>query len=409
MSQRIGFTGPFSDVNFGDYAMLVNNYLDIAPDEAVLYAADSAFLHKVVDHYLSDSSPEVRPVDLRTGATEGLDLTDASLTPADALPMFTDPQALLDSVAALDVLVVNGGGYINGLWASPHRAPQLMQILGPVYAARRVGTPIVFTANGYGPFGAYEDFFFALLNDLPGVALHTRDDVYSPAHLRRLGVASERIQQVPDDLYFLSPGVPQARETDLPSEYVVIESYAPVEELAANLDTITRFVQTMRDVHGHAVVFLPLNLGRGGTDQAAFLAERVPDLHVVDIETHGFLPIETAAAVIGGASLVVSMRYHAAVLAIQLEVPVVSALRPVLGSRQYYHSKTYGLLAKALGPDIDQSLFLQNGMYEALDEVSSSFGALTSSQGRVIRSRKTGHDVTLKLERDALIRQIRGV
>ena len=47
----------------------------------------------------------------------------------------------------------------------------------------------------------------------------------------------------------------------------------------------------MKHYYDLDVVFLPLNIGNGGTDQGRFLKERIPQLILVDYSDKGYLPI----------------------------------------------------------------------------------------------------------------------
>ena len=54
---KIGFTGPYSDNNLGDYAMLVNDVMEISStisevEEIIIFTYNKEFIQNIVDSYL---------------------------------------------------------------------------------------------------------------------------------------------------------------------------------------------------------------------------------------------------------------------------------------------------------------------------------------------------------------------
>lgn len=45
--QKIGVTGPISETNFGDYAMFINNFYDLSPDEITIFSYNKGFSQKI--------------------------------------------------------------------------------------------------------------------------------------------------------------------------------------------------------------------------------------------------------------------------------------------------------------------------------------------------------------------------
>lgn len=405
----IGFTGPYSDVNFGDYAMLVNNVRTLSPDALTLFVYDEAFMERIRDDYFADVPTRLVRVELADGPPVG-GAPHERLTPIELLAEVRNLDEVRAAIAEVDVLYVNGGGYLNSLWTRPHRLGRLIEILIPALVAETMGKPVRFTANGYGPFRGDEEFFAAIFGFLRGATFAMRDGILSPYWLERVGVGPDRRALVPDDLLFPEPAPASARNgdredaADAPEgRYVVMESYYPVDFFRENLEPIRQWVTAMRERHGVRVVFLPLHLGHGGVDQGRFLAENVPGLTFIDITEDGYLPLELATSLVGRAELVVSNRYHALVLALGLSVPAVSVLKPVLDDHQYYFGKNVGVLQSVLGsvPYDTRDHFFTDYL-EALAAIADDFDGIVSRQREALAAGHSANDASLCAARAAM-------
>lgn len=378
----VGFTGPYADVNFGDYAMLVNNIAALGVTEATVFSYDDGFLRQLMSDYCPDLQPQIVGVELDSLA-QGRGLTERPLTGLEVLALLVNEEEVREAIEPLDVLVVNGGGYLNELWARPHRQMRLLQIIAPALLAAEMGKRVIFSANGVGPFGASLDSMANLLAGMPRATLHVRDELYSPMWARRLGISDERIRHVPDDLLIIDDSL-LARPTTLvsarPRPYLVVETYQPVEQLRSELGRWRQFVDRMDADHGCDVVFLPLHLGPGGVDQAILLDEEL-GMPWVDIREVGYLPIEDAAALIAGARLVISGRYHALVLALASGTPVLSVVREVAGDLGYYYSKNAGVLRAARqGVSIRELDYLVTSTEDAFDRAETALEQVRETQ-----------------------------
>ena len=378
---RVGFTGPYADVNFGDYAMLVNNIADLGVDELTVFSYDDGFLRRLMSDYCPDLEPRIVAVELDE-LPEGRGLTERPITGMEVLALLRNEDEVRSALERVDVLVVNGGGYLNELWARPHRQMRLLQILAPAMLAAEMGKRVVFSANGIGPFADSLDSMANLLAGLPTATLTVRDRLYSPMWARRLGVAEDRLRHAPDDLLLIHESL-RARELRIGEAprrpYVVVETYQPVDQLRADLARWRSFVACMADRHGCDVVFLPLHLGTGGVDQALLLHDEL-GLPWVDIREVGYLPIEDAVALVSGAELVISGRYHALVLALAAGTPVLSVVREVAGDLGYYYSKNAGVLRASRPGGARELDYLVTSTSAAFEVAESSFGELRRAQ-----------------------------
>lgn len=406
---RVGFTGPYADVNFGDYAMLVNNIADLGVDELTVFSYDDGFLRRLISDYCPDLDPRIVAVEL-DDLPEGRGLTERPITGMEVLALLRNEDQVRSALEGVDVLVVNGGGYLNELWARPHRQMRLLQILAPAMLAAEMGKRVVFSANGIGPFADSLDSMANLLAGLPTATLTVRDRLYSPMWARRLGVAEGRLRHAPDDLLLIHESL-RSREPRIVGAprrpYVVVETYQPVDQLRADLARWRAFVECMADRHDCDVVFLPLHLGAGGVDQALLLHDEL-GLPWVDIREVGYLPIEDAVALVSGAELVISGRYHALVLALAAGTPVLSVVREVAGDLGYYYSKNAGVLRASRPGGARELDYLVTSTSAAFDVAESSFAELRRAQRADVAAVTTDDRGRLERSRHDLVHEILG-
>lgn len=398
---RYGITGPYCDVNYGDYAMLPNNLAAFPEPPSVVFSFDEAFTRTVLDEYDLAADARHHEVVVRESARE-IPLGRAA-TPLELLRHVDDLEGLREHLSALDLVVVNGGGYVNDLWAQPHRVQRLLAILAPAIVAAQMGKRVAFTANGYGPFVESAEFFASVLGRMKEATFTCRDALGSAQWLRRLGLRDADIALAPDDLMVMEATV--ARRTpsvERPANpYIVVETYRPVEELEENMAAITSL---QRDLDAD-VVLLPMNLAHGGEDQAAALASMLPRATAYPIRDRGLLPIEDALHLISGAAFTATDRYHGLVSALAGDAPVTSVIRSVRGSLDYYYRKNAGVLEWRLAPgSYDESDFVALD-WSDLPRDAATLEVLTRRQQEAYAS-SAEHFRDTRAARQALIERI---
>lgn len=379
---KIAVTGPFTDINFGDYAMLVNNAYDLDARDLLLFSYDRNFLGALEKDYFQGFTIKTAEIVLKEGLKETFS-NQKNLTPFDLLEYVANLDEITRSLNEVDILLVNGGGYFNGLWALPHRIERLVQIIIPMLVANRLKKKIVFSGNGFGPFGDSFDFFACLFGSLSNVEFACRDNLYSPIWMRQLGLAEEKLGFVPDDLLFINEKLTNfpACFTVSATDYVVLETYLPVEFIEKNIDVFSRFSKKIHTDYGLSVVFLPFNLDGGGVEQGRFLDLHLDNFEFVDISNKGYLPIQDAVKIIDNAKLVLSNRYHAVVLALRCAIPTVSVLKDVIGDKRYYYNKNRGVLDQVLsGANLKEEFYFCSDYLKALDHVADNFLEILSHQ-----------------------------
>lgn len=382
LKKRIAITGPFADVNFGDYAMVVNNIYDLDCKDIILFSYDNEFLHKIKEDYLRDYNVEIVEIKLKDeNQQEKID--DCTLTPVEIISMVENYNELVERLKHIDVLVVNGGGYFNGLWSMPHRIIRLIKMVAPILIANQLNKKIIFTGNSYGPFGKDAEFFGTIFNSLHDATFGCRDDLYSPMWMRQVAVNGQTVKNIPDDLFLINERILEKEKcTSLKSEnYIVMETYLPLDFIKSNIDHFKRFSTTLFERYGLSIVFLPLNLEHGGMDQAIYLNGVLDNYEYVDISRKGYLPIQDAVEVISNAKLVISSRYHALVVALSTKTPTISVLKDVMGDKRYYYNKNCGMLRLALhGTNFDERYYLGLDYLETLSYVESHFHEIIDHQ-----------------------------
>ena len=344
-TKKIGFTGPFSDINFGDYAMLINNIYDLDIKDIILFSYDNYFLNKIKSDYLGEYNVEIKEIELFDYPIH-ISAENKIITPIELINRIKNYQELSKKINEIDVLLVNGGGYFNGLWSKPHRIEKLIKIMAPILLANQQKKSIYFTGNSYGPFWNDREFFACFFSFLDDVTLGSRDNLYSPMWLRQIGVNDKNIKFLPDDLFFINNALinqkPSYRITS--QNYIVMETYLPLDFIKNNLEHFKLFSKRIYDKYGLSIVFLPFNLEHGGLQQGKFLSTVLDNYEFYDISNIGYLPIQDAVDIIKKARLVISTRYHALVVALAVKTPVINIIKDVNKDKRYYYNKNYGLL-----------------------------------------------------------------
>lgn len=377
--KKIAFTGPFADVNFGDYAMIVNNIYDLGAKEVVLFSYDSVFLDKIKKDYLENYSIEIKDVILEPNFNkkEGY-----SYTPLELLSIVKNKEEIEESLRGVDVLVVNGGGYFNGLWSMPHRFNKLIQIIIPILIANQLNKEIVFTGNSYGPFGQDKEFFATLFSSLNNTTFASRDKLFSSMWFNQLGVDTN-LNYIPDDLFFINKEILQQEQAFnlKTNNYIVMETYLPITYLEEHMDIFKKLSRKLKMMYNLDIVLLPFHLDHGGMDQALFFEKNLDNVELIDIREKGYLPIQDAVNIIKNAQLVISSRYHALTLALANCTPAISVLRDVMDDKRYYYNKNSGVIRLALENTVyDETKYLKNEYHEAVEVLISEFEEYRSYQ-----------------------------
>lgn len=378
IQKKYAFTGPFADINFGDYAMLINNIYDLNINECTIFSYDTNFSKSIKEDYLDSMNINI----LEVGLIEK-EIDKKNITPFEILNLVDNKKAIYEEIDKIDTLIVNGGGYFNGLWSMPHRIGRLTKIIVPILIANQLNKEIIFTGNGYGPFGKDDEFFSTVFNILKNVRYGSRDDLYSPVWLNKLGVRSDLVEVIPDDLLIVN-----SKLKTMPlnfsvqsNKYIVMETYLSVDYLKENIDVIKNFSESMKHNYNLDIVFLPLNLEHGGMDQALYLKEELNNYEFVDIRETGYLPIQDAGNIIHNAELVICSRYHALVFALSNKTPVLSVLKEVMESNKYYYNKNFGVMRQVFNDlTVHEHMYLAENYIDSLKHIKNNFAEIIKYQ-----------------------------
>ena len=381
--KKIGITGPYSDINFGDYAILINNIYDISFEKLNVFAYDANFCKKIISEYCSTQNIDIFEVQPSSNIKHLME-KECNWVPLEVEDYIENYQDLEEKIREIDILIVSGGGYLNELWCLPHRRLKMLSILVPAIIAYKLNIQVIFSGNGYGPFGVNREFFSVLLNFFRSCTFGCRDDLLSPIWMQSIGVSKTALKIVPDDLFFINEAI-KTKLCKLPKpvkKYVLLETYQTINEITDMIDVYRTFVENMSE-KGLIVKVLPFNIGNGGLEQARFL-KRELGIQFYDISDLGYLPIQDAVHLIREAELFVTMRYHGFLLSIAENTPVIAIIREVMKNRSYYYNKDLGVLNQVFGETARyEDVFLSTEMSKALINASENFSDIVSAQKKI--------------------------
>ena len=382
---KVGFTGPFGDANFGDYAMLVNNIYDMDEKNIIVFSYNKELMQLLNNGYLKTYNIEECIVDIdynyipTLGNNYSVEYDDTVEIPVEIISRCINLEEVKRKISEIDILIVNGGGYFNNLWNAKHRKKKLYSILVPIIIASELNKKIVFAGNTYGPFESSDKFYFSFFNSLRNVEYYSRDDVYSMAWLRQIGVHNE-LKLIPDDLYFVNEKILKKCDNDY-GDYIILELYSSMNEIEIHLKEIKKFVEQIYNCYGYKTLLLPLDRNYGGEYQSNFIKENIPEIIYVDFEESEYRPIEQINSLVSNAKFVVCQRYHMFVFSMANKTPAIHILKDVCGDKRYYFTKTYGLLTQVFkNQSIQENLFMKTDLKEALNEIVENFHEIIDYQ-----------------------------
>lgn len=407
---RLGYVGPFGDSNFGDYAMLVNNLYDIGEKEIVLFTYNKNLFFNISKAYLQDyhvSICEVMSKEIfekpQLSNKYEIEYNHYPDIPLEILSEIDNLDEVKLFIEKIDKLVVVGGGYFNHLWNAKHRRTKLVSILAPILLASQLGKKIIFLGNTYGPFDESKELFSNIFNYLKNTVIASRDDLYSPANLRKLGY-SETIYNIPDDLYFLNN---RLKKTSAKKEnYILLELFCSIEELEENKHELIDFIHKIHSTYNLDVYVLPFDKGYGGEFQTNKLKEFTNEIKVFNVSEDGFQKIENVLELVQNAKFILCNRYHLLVLALANNVPVKQVMKSVCGDKRYYYSKSNGMLRKVFSNQIyDEKLFLDVSLNNSLKDIILNLNDICIKQKLLYNDKKKKSESKLLSERTKYIKK----
>lgn len=356
---KIGFTGATGCVDFGDYAMLVNNInhlVDRAPAiEFVIFTYNKANTLAALSGNNVDANYEVFGDALSVMGEAYGNVPNSVLNQDDIASIFEKWQHLFDlclqgdipnalkplaeKLSECDVLVFNGGGYLNKNWL--FRVHAFLVIIS---IAHKVGVPVLMMSQTYGPFDE------ATLSDVSAAFKHVRkffcrDRIYSKNTLKSLGVEESRIEYAVDDLFLLSEKLNKSN-IEVPEDALFIQLHRQMRDQVPHL--INDVAKCILDLHHEgrikSVVFVVFHHhGDNELSIAREIQEKLgPNLHS---EVLG--PDWDAGKLISGfvdAKAVLCSRYHPLVISLRKGTPVVNLLAADnTGDYTYYIAKNRGI------------------------------------------------------------------
>ncbi len=250
-----------------------------------------------------------------------------------------DTAAVIERLREVDLVVVGGGGLLHDYW--PPRPETLFTPAhfgltyhcGMGWLAGELGRPVALHAVGVGPLLYREGRDLVRAVSRVASYISVRDRA-SGRILEELGVEAGRVRVAADPAWLVEPaGGDEVGEILRGAGHgggdwiaVALRNW-DVECSQEQWETgITRALRTLSLRHGLGIVFLPFqHLAARLQDDVGLaerLAEHLRDLPVAVIREP--LTPSRAMGVIGGASLLVGMRYHAVLFAAARGTPTVA-------------------------------------------------------------------------------------
>ncbi|MBR9873079.1 MAG: polysaccharide pyruvyl transferase family protein [Vibrionaceae bacterium] len=396
---KIAITGPLADRNLGDYGMFINNLYDISPkNEFVVFSYNSSFVDQLKIDYLKEFSIDFVDVELLEKRQEKLDPIEQLKklrrvllgkekpyypTPLELLNRCSNISAIEKEIENSDVLLVSGGGYFNDLWFEWTRNDDLFKIIVPILLAAKMNKKIVFTANGFGPFDSSKHFYEMIFSEAKDAIITSRDRKLSPTYLADIGV--KEITYLPDDLYIINDGInpKEQSKSSRYGKYVIFEQYGNINKFKENIESIRTLVAFFKN-KGLNVVFLTFDVDETTT---SYLKEEIKEenFFIYDFET-GYLKINDAIELIKNSELVLCNRYHALVLSVTNQIPVINVVKPVFDLR-YYYNKNAGLLDNAFeGVYFNYNEYMQESLSGAIQHVIDNYDYIIRYQNSLYSS-----------------------
>lgn len=384
---HIGFVGPYSTANLGDYAMLVNNIYDICAKNITVFSYSIKFPKLSLDTYCEEYNIKyVEPAFFdELGVT--VNTENNNITPMELLSCISNTDVIAHEISKIDVLIVSGGGWLNHFWTE--RKDKLFKMITPLLIAKQQGKKIVFTANGIGPFDTSTEFYRYIFSYLGDISVAVRDKQFSPLYLNDLGVKENAVSHIPDDLYIINQKLLARPLTFRPKSknYIVMEMFYPMEVLDKEINRIKNFAKAIKNKYDLDVVLLPYDLVFYGLDQARYLYKNIQGSELIDIEETGFLPVQDAYSIIKNAKFMLSSRYHGLVLSVAAKTPVIYRTLPTSGDMRYSYSKALGFIRTTFdGIDIDEHQFMAFDLISSLEQIEKNLPEIIDEQNKLFYS-----------------------
>jgi polysaccharide pyruvyl transferase WcaK-like protein len=358
---KIGITGATGCVDFGDYAMLVNNMHHIHGDndavEFVVFTYNQGNARSAIEENYSSKNYTLCDDPLALMGTAYGNLPNSEIDD-EARVMYTEKweslfqsyvrgenveqlAALTKQIRECDVLVFNGGGYLNKNWLFRIYAFLLMIVI-----AKREKVKVVMFPQTYGPF---DDASLKSIKEVFPLVdrFYCRDRIYSKQVLLSLGVDESKIRDTMDDLFLLSHDLTSGQSSGgAVKAPLFVQLHRQLRDQLPNI--AARFanliVALKEDDLIDRVVFVPFH---HSPDNELKLANEIAAEVAEVIDCEVLEPTWNVGSIVGQllqARAVICSRYHPLVVALRHRVPIVNILAADNnGEYEYYQAKNRGI------------------------------------------------------------------
>lgn len=407
---KLGYIGPFGDSNFGDYAMLINDILDIGEKNIIIYTYNIDNTKSICSQYLKNFNIEYVGIDIEKpyinySKEYKVEYNTYSFVPMEIYKYIKNITDLSLKVREIDKLVVIGGGYFNHLWNAKHRQYKLLAIIATILKANEYNKEIFFLGNTYGPFLESEEMFKLFFSYLNNTVFATRDNIFSPIWFK--DISDSELYLLPDDLYFLNKMF-KPINYEKKNNYIILEVYYSIKELEDDIEIYKFFVKKIKDKYDLDVIFFPFDIQYGGEKQGKYLYSKIEELEYFSIHNNKFVKIEDTLGIVKNATLILCNRYHLFVFAIANNVPVIQILKNVLENKTYYYTKSKGVLDQVFKNQYyEEELFLSLSVSDCFNDVINNLENIVDNQNKLFNKQKKENEKMMLRRRNEFLEMIK--
>lgn len=407
---KLGYIGPFGDSNFGDYAMLINDILDIGEKNIIIYTYNIDNTKSICSQYLKNFNIEYVGIDIEKpyinySKEYKVEYNTYSFVPMEIYKYIKNITDLSLKVREIDKLVVIGGGYFNHLWNAKHRQYKLLAIIATILKANEYNKEIFFLGNTYGPFLESEEMFKLFFSYLNNTVFATRDNIFSPIWFK--DISDSELYLLPDDLYFLNKMF-KPINYEKKNNYIILEVYYSIKELEDDIEIYKFFVKKIKDKYDLDVIFFPFDIQYGGEKQGKYLYSKIEELEYFSIHNNKFVKIEDTLGIVKNATLILCNRYHLFVFAIANNVPAIQILKNVLENKTYYYTKSKGVLDQVFKNQYyEEELFLSLSVSDCFNDVINNLENIVDNQNKLFNKQKKENEKMMLRRRNEFLEMIK--
>lgn len=236
----------------------------------------------------------------------------------------TSERAELETYASYDLVISTGGTYLVENYRIWPRLAELRVVLS-------LGIPLVLFTQSLGPFRSRYNRFWMRSIVGRAAAVLVRD-AKSAAHVRELGVTTDKIRQLPDVAFSLEVPARPAPRTP-PAAIISVRDWPLTAGGATGIaryeDSVAALATELVTRHGMTVAFVSTCQGISGYRDDSATAERIVARLAADVRVSvtvdgSWRSPRQLQELLAGTDLAICTRMHMAILALTVGTPVLA-------------------------------------------------------------------------------------